>query len=68
MLVYTVHFLNLNNWTDKHTVGDGNTQDPLVEKQYEIFSLQQMPVLRLARFSYLSGYKKWFEIVLLFDL
>ena len=51
-----------------YAVGDGSTKDPLVEKPHETFSLQQMPVLRLARFPHLSSYKQCFKIVLLFEL
>jgi hypothetical protein len=51
-----------------YTVGDGSTKDPLVKKQHEAFSLQQMPILRLARFPHLSSYEQCLEIVLLFDL
>ena len=61
-------FPRLRHLNCLYVVGDGSTKDSLVEEQHESFSLQQMPVLRLTRFSHLSSYEQCFEIVVLFDL
>ena len=53
---FKLRYLNRRLMLLLYAVGDGSTKDPLVEKPHEAFSLQQMPVLRLARFPHLSSY------------